>query len=70
MDKGNMSHCTGCRNTQVLFKLTEILWDRQFLSDVTGCRKTQVWYYYTSSTVHTKVKPVLSSQSDDQKVTT
>ena len=37
-----MSDCTGCRNTQVLFMLTELLWDHDFLSDVTGCRKTQV----------------------------
>jgi hypothetical protein len=38
----NVSDCTGCRNTEVLFYLTEILWDYKFLSDVTGCRKTQV----------------------------
>jgi hypothetical protein len=31
-----------CRNTQVLFELTEILWDYNILSDVTGCQKTQV----------------------------
>ena len=37
-----MSDCTGCRNTQVLFILTELLWDHKFLSDVRGCRKTQV----------------------------
>ena len=37
-----MSDCTGCRNTQVLFMLTELLWDHTFLSDVTGCRKVQV----------------------------
>ena len=37
-----MSDCTGCRNTQVLFMLTELLWDHKFLSDVRGCRKTQV----------------------------
>jgi hypothetical protein len=48
-DKGNMLHCTGCRNTQVLFKLTEILWDRQFcrMSQDVGklrCGITQVPY--------------------------
>ena len=37
-----MSDRTGCQNTQVLFWLTEILWDYTFLSDVKGCRKTQV----------------------------
>ena len=41
-DQGNVSDCTGCQNTQVLFQLTEILWDRKCLSDVTQCRKTQV----------------------------
>ena len=41
-DQGNVSDCTGWRNTQVLFMLTELLWDHKFLSDVTGCRKTQV----------------------------
>jgi hypothetical protein len=45
-----VSDCTGCRNTQVLFLLTEILWDHTFLSDVTGCRKTHV-SDCTSSTV-------------------
>jgi hypothetical protein len=40
--KGPWSDCTGCRNTQVLFQLTELLWDHKFLSDVTGCWKTQV----------------------------
>jgi hypothetical protein len=45
-----MSDCTGCQNTQVLIKLTEILWDHTFLSDVPGCRKTQV-SDCTSSTV-------------------
>jgi hypothetical protein len=40
----------GCRKTQVLFKLTEILWDHNCLSDVTGCRKTRV-LDCTSSTV-------------------
>jgi hypothetical protein len=34
--------CTGCRNTQVLFELTQILLEFKFLSDVTGCRKTRV----------------------------
>jgi hypothetical protein len=41
---------TGCRNTQVLFLLAEILWNHNFLSDVTGSRKIQV-SDYTSSTV-------------------
>ena len=47
-----MLDCIACRNTQVLFQLTEILLDHQFLSDVTGCRKTQV-SDCTSSTVTT-----------------
>ena len=33
-----MSDCTGCRNTQVSFQLTEILWDHKFMSDVTKLR--------------------------------
>ena len=37
-----MSDCTGCRNAQVLFMLTELLWDDKSLLDVTGCQKTQV----------------------------
>jgi hypothetical protein len=37
-----VSESTGCRNTQVLFILTELLWAHKFLSDVTGCQKTQV----------------------------
>jgi hypothetical protein len=37
-----VSDCTGWRNTQVLFMLTELLWDHKFLSDVTGCWKTRV----------------------------
>jgi pyruvate/2-oxoacid:ferredoxin oxidoreductase beta subunit len=41
-DRGNALDCTGCRNTQVLSYLTEILWDNNILSDVTGCQKTQV----------------------------
>ena len=40
--QGNVSDCTGCRNTQLLYQLTEILWDHEFLSDVTGCWKAQV----------------------------
>ena len=28
-----MSDCTGCRNTQALFMLTELLWDHKFLPD-------------------------------------
>ena len=47
-----MLDCTGCRNTQVFFMLTKLLWDHTFLSDVTGCRKTQV-LDCTSSTVLT-----------------
>jgi hypothetical protein len=42
MDQRNVSDCSGCHNTQVLFYLTEIPCDHKFLSDVTGCRKTQV----------------------------
>ena len=38
-DQGNVSDCTGCRNTQVLFILTELLWDHKFLSDGTGCQE-------------------------------
>jgi hypothetical protein len=36
--------CTGCRNAQDLFELTEILclWDYKFLLHVTGCLKTQM----------------------------
>jgi hypothetical protein len=43
-DQGYMyvSDFTGCRNTMVLFYLTEILCDHKVLSDVTGCQKTQV----------------------------
>jgi hypothetical protein len=48
----DVSDCIGCGNTQVLFSLTEILWEHKFLSDVTGCRKTQV-SDCTSSTVYT-----------------
>jgi hypothetical protein len=44
-DQGNVSDCTGCQNTQVLFQLIEILWDHKFLSDVTGCRIAQVPLY-------------------------
>ena len=51
-----MSDCTGCQNTQVLIKLTEILWDHTFLSDVPGCRKTQV-SDCTSSTLHVCTRP-------------
>ena len=51
-----MSDCTGCQNTQVLIKLTEILWDHTFLSDVPGCRKTQV-SDCTSSTIHVCTRP-------------
>jgi len=50
-DQGNVLDCTGCQNTQVLFQLTEMLWDHKFLSDVTGCRKTQV-SDCTNSTVY------------------
>ena len=42
--------CTVCWNTQILFWLTEILWDHKFMWDVTGCQKTQV-SDCTSSTV-------------------
>ena len=43
-----MSDCTGCRITQVLFILTELLWDHKFLSDVgkLRCRIAQVPLYY------------------------
>ena len=40
-DQGNVSDCTRCRNTQVLFFFTELLWDHKFFLNVTGCRKTQ-----------------------------
>ena len=43
--EGNVSDCTGCRKTQVIFQLTEILWDHKFLSDVTGCQIAQVPQY-------------------------
>jgi hypothetical protein len=68
-DQGNGWGCIGCRNTQVLFQLTEIPWDHKFLSDVSGCWKTQVsiWgerifvYYKLSargeSIVHYKFSP-------------
>ena len=46
-----MSDCTGCRNAQVLFMLTELLWDDKSLSDIEGCQKTQV-SDCTSSTVY------------------
>ena len=39
--KGNVSDCTRCRNTQVLFFFTELLWDHKFFLNVTGWRKTQ-----------------------------
>jgi hypothetical protein len=32
----NETDCTECRNTQVLFYLTEILWDHKFLSENSG----------------------------------
>ena len=50
----NVSDCTGCWNTQVLFQLTEILWNHKFLLDVTGCQKTQV-SICTSYTVFRRV---------------
>ena len=31
-----MWDCTGCRNTLVLFKLTDILWNHKFLSENSG----------------------------------
>ena len=34
--QGNVSDFTGYRNTQVLFMLTELLWDHQFLSENSG----------------------------------
>jgi len=40
-----MSDYTGCRIIQVLFLLTETLWDYKFMSDITGCRKTGVPLY-------------------------
>ena len=52
-DQGNVSDCTGCRSTQVLFMLTELLCGHKFLSDVTRCRKTRV-SDCTGSTVHVK----------------
>ena len=45
-----MCDCTECRNTRILFQLTEIIGDPKFMSDVTGCRKPQV-SDCTSSTV-------------------
>jgi hypothetical protein len=48
--RGNMSDCTGCEGTRVLFWLTEILGHHKFFLDVTGCRKSQV-SDCTSSTV-------------------
>jgi hypothetical protein len=36
-----VSDCTRCRNTQVLFFFTELLWDHKFFLNVTGCQKTQ-----------------------------
>ena len=49
-DWANMFDCTGCRNTQVLFQLTEILWDYKFcrMSQDVGklrCRIAQVTLY-------------------------
>jgi len=39
-NQGKVSGCTGCRNTQVLFQLIEILWDHTFLSNVETIRAT------------------------------
>ena len=41
-DQGNVSDCTGCRNTQVLFYLTQLLWDHKFFVGKLRCRIAQV----------------------------
>ena len=59
-DQGNGWGCIGCRNTQVLFQLTEILFNHKLLSDVTVCHKTHVsdWTSYTVTT-HSSVRCTL-----------